>query len=289
MKTKKSSKAKISNLFAALTMIICLVIGFLMWKYVMGNPANFEGYITPDKLMADPSLHQINPSDSNVMPVAGNLLGMIFKGGYIVPVLMGMLLMALVFSIERYFAITKAEGKGNLSKFVQAVKAKISGGQMADAKEMCDKQKGSVANVVRAALVKYDEVTAEGFDSDKAAESLGKEIEEATSLEMPALQNNMTIISTLVSLGTLFGLLGTVTGMIRAFSGLAHAGTPDQAALATGISEALVNTATGIATSIIATISYNYFTSKIDTLTYFIDEAGATITETYRKLKGQKK
>jgi len=98
------------------------------------------------------------------------------------------------------------------------------------------------------------------------------------------------IISTMVSIGTLFGLLGTVTGMIRAFAGLSVSGAPDQAQLATGISEALVNTATGILTSILATIFYNSFTSKIDTLTYFIDEAGAAITASYRKLKsGAKK
>jgi biopolymer transport protein ExbB len=87
------------------------------------------------------------------------------------------------------------------------------------------------------------------------------------------LEKNMTILSTLVALGTL-GLLGTVTGMIKAFAALATAGTPDQAQLANGISEALINTATGISTSALAIITYNFFTSKIDTLTYSIDEAG---------------
>ena len=114
-----------------------------------------------------------------------------------------------------------------------------------------------------------------------------KEIEEATSLEMPMLEKNMTIIATLVSIGTLMGLLGTVSGMIKAFSGLAAAGAPDQAALATGISEALINTATGIGTSTLAIISYNLFTSKIDKLTYSIDEAGFAITQAYRRMKGK--
>ncbi len=272
MKTNTSSSAKASNVFAALTIIICFVIGYCIWKFVMGNPENFE-----------------NMDPENGMPLPGNILGMIYKGGFIVPALMGLLLMALVFSIERFFVLSRAEGKGNLDKFVQNVRGRVSEGQIADAKELCDKQKGSVANVINAALVKYEEVRAEGFDSEKAAEMIGKEVEEATSLEMPALEKNMTILATLVSIGTLLGLLGTVSGMIKAFSGLAVAGTPDQAALATGISEALVNTATGIATSIVATISYNFFTAKIDTLTYFIDEAGATITATYRKMKGGKK
>lgn len=97
------------------------------------------------------------------------------------------------------------------------------------------------------------------------------------------LEKNLTILSTLVSLGTLLGLMGTVSGMIKAFAGLATSGTPDQAELANGISEALINTLTGITTSALAVVVYNYFTSKIDTLTYFIDEAGFTITQAYRR------
>ncbi|MDR0511100.1 MAG: MotA/TolQ/ExbB proton channel family protein [Rikenellaceae bacterium] len=150
----------------------------------------------------------------------------------------------------------------------------------------CSKQKGAVANVIHAALVKFKEVSAEGLNADDASEALSKEVEEATSLEMPTLEKNMTILATLVSIGTLFGLLGTVTGMIKAFAGLSVAGTPDTAQLATGISEALINTATGIGTSILATIAYNFFTAKIDTLTYFIDEAGFAITQSYKKVKG---
>src|SRR5690606_11792178 len=107
------------------------------------------------------------------------------------------------------------------------------------------------------------------------------EIEEATALEMPMLEKNMTVIATLVSLGTLVGLLGTVTGMIKAFAALGTGGAPNSAQLANGISEALVNTATGIATSALAVIMYNVFTSKIDKLTYSIDEAGFSIVQTY--------
>lgn len=82
-------------------------------------------------------------------------------------------------------------------------------------------------------------------------------------------------------LATLLGLLGTVIGMIRAFGALAQAGAPDATALSTGISEALINTALGIGTSAIAIIFYNFFTSKIDSLTYGIDEAGYSIVQNF--------
>ncbi len=107
-------------------------------------------------------------------------------------------------------------------------------------------------------MVKYQAVKAEGFSSEDATETIHKEIEEVTSLEMPMLEKNLTIISTLVSLGTLAGLLGTVTGMIKAFAGLAGGGGADSAELANGISEALINTATGISTSALAIIVYNF-------------------------------
>jgi biopolymer transport protein ExbB len=264
---ENGASSKGSNVFAALTIVICIVIGILIWKFVMGHPSNFENN--------DPEGH----------PLPGNYLGMVYKGGFIVPVLMGLLLMALVFSIERFFVIGKAAGKANVEKFVKNVQTLVAQGKVDEAIAECDAQEGSVANVVRAGLTKYQEVKKEGFDSEKATETIQKEIEEATSLEMPMLEKNMTIIATLVSIGTLMGLLGTVSGMIKAFSGLAAAGAPDQAALATGISEALINTATGIGTSTLAIISYNLFTSKIDKLTYSIDEAGFAITQAYRRMK----
>jgi biopolymer transport protein ExbB len=271
----KVKKEKGSNnggdIFSGLVIVACIFVGWLVWKFVMGNPANFEG----------------NNPDGHPLP--GNYLAMVYKGGAIVPVLMGLLLMVVVFSFERFFVLKKAAGKGNLDAFMKKVQANVNQGDIDGAIENCDKQQGSVANAIKAGLVKYNQVKAEGFSSEEATETIHKEIEEVTSLEMPMLEKNMTILSTLVSLGTLAGLLGTVTGMIKAFGALATSGTPDQAALANGISEALINTATGISTSALAIVTYNFFTSKIDTLTYSIDEAANTIVNTYRRFKGSLK
>ena len=261
----KGSKG--SSVFASLTIVICIVIGALLWKFVMGAPANFV------------------KGDPNGQPLPGNYLGMVFKGGMIVPVLMGLLLMTIVFSVERFIVLKKAAGKGNLDIFVKGVLSQIKTGDVQGAIVSCDAQEGSVANVIKAGLLKSEQVKKDGLDVDTATENITKEVEQATSLEMPMLEKHLTIISTLVSIGTLLGLLGTVSGMIKAFAGLAE-GTPDQAELANGISEALINTATGISTSTLPVIAYNYFTSKIDTLTYFIDEAGFAISQAYKRAKG---
>ena len=268
---KKDNGSNGGGMISGIIIVACIFVGWLIWQFIMGNGANFEGGVNTGH------------------PLPGNYLAMVYKGGPIVPVLMGLLLMVIVFSFERYFVISKAAGKGNLDAFMKKVQSSIAGGNIEDAIDACDKQKGSVANAIRAALVKYQDVKKEGFNSEEASEMIHKEIEEATSLEMPMLEKHMTILSTLVSLGTLAGLLGTVTGMIKAFGALATAGTPDQALLANGISEALINTATGISTSALAIVTYNLFTSKIDTLTYSIDEAGTAIVNTYRRLRGSLK
>ena len=268
---KKEGGSKGVGMVSGIIIVACIFVGWIIWQFIMGNGANFEGGLNTGH------------------PLPGNYLAMVYKGGPIVPVLMGLLLMVVVFSFERFSVISKAAGKGNLDAFMRSINVSIKEGHIEDAINACDKQQGSVANAVKSALVKYQEVKKEGFTSEEASETIHKEIEEATALEMPMLEKNLTILSTLVSLGTLAGLLGTVTGMIKAFGALASTGTPDQAALANGISEALINTATGISTSALAIVTYNFFTSKIDTLTYSIDEAGSTIVNTYRKFRGSLK
>ncbi len=263
--TAKKESSSGSNIFASLSIVMCIFVGVLLWKFVMGDPSNFEG--------GDPE---------NGHPLPGNYFGMVYKGGLVVPVLMGLFLMVIVFSFERFFVISKAPGKGNVDQFVKKIQGFIGAGNIDSAISECDKQEGSVANVIKSGLKKYKEMEVEPkMDTEQKCLAIQKDIEEATALEMPMLEQNLTVIATLVSIGTLMGLLGTVTGMIKAFAALSTAGSPDQAALANGISEALINTATGIATSALAIIMYNLFTSKIDKLTYAIDEAGFSIVQTY--------
>lgn len=262
--TAKKENSKGSGIFAGLAIVICIVIGWGLFLLVMGNGSNFQGGVNTGQ------------------PLQGNYFGMVYKGGYIVPFLMSMFLMVIVFSIERFFVISKAAGAGNVDAFVRKVQNMLSANNVDGAISECDKQKGSVAAVIKSGLKKYKEVESDTvMDTEQKCLAIQKDIEEATALEMPMLEQNLTIIATLVSVGTLAGLLGTVTGMIKAFAGLAAAGAADSAELANGISEALINTATGIATSLFAVIAYNFFTSKIDSLTYSIDEAGFSIVQTY--------
>ena len=94
----------------------------------------------------------------------------------------------------------------------------------------------------------------------------------------------MIALSTIASTATMIGLLGTTIGMIRAFNATGHAagGVIDATALATGISEALVNTAGGLFNAIVGIIAYNYFVNKVDSFNYTIDEASYEVVQLFK-------
>ena len=252
-----SKVAGIKNAF--LVVVVCFVVAVLLFIFWFGAESHFEDG---------------HPVD---------LWGTVYKGGVIVPILQTLLLTVIVLSVERWIALSSAKGKGNIAKFVAGVKACLKKNDIEGAQELCKKQKGSVAAVVSAALVRYKEMDMNTtLTKEQKVATLQKEVEEATALEMPALQQNLPIVATLTTLGTLVGLLGTVIGMIKSFQALAASGAPDSTELSTGISEALINTAFGIATGAFAVISYNFYTNKIDNLTYAIDEIGFSIVQTFQ-------
>jgi biopolymer transport protein ExbB len=259
---KKESSTS-SGLFATLTIPICIVVAILIFKFILGDPSHF----------ADGDVENGTTVD---------MFGQFHRGGNLVPVIMSYLLMVIVFSIERFVVIGKASGTGNVDAFVTRVQKALNANNIDAANVECDKQKGSVANVVKSGLKKYREMEVDdNLTIDQKSLAIQKDIEEATALEMPMLEQNLTIIATLVSIGTLTGLLGTVFGMIKAFAELAAAGATNQTKLSASISEALVNTALGISTSALSIIMYNVFTSKIDKLTYAIDETGFSIVQSF--------
>jgi biopolymer transport protein ExbB len=261
--SNKKSQSNAQAIFAGLVFVLAILISIAIHLWVLGAEGNFENN--------DPEKGHPH-----------NVLGTIYKGGFIVPILISILLIVVTFTIERFITIMKAQGKGNISGFIRNIRELISGGRLDEALSVCDRQKGSLANVVRAGLEKYKLVQNDSsMDKEQKVTAIQKDLEEATALELPMLSKNLVILSTCASIATLIGLIGTVMGMIKSFSALANAGAPDSNALATGISEALINTALGITGSCIAIIFYNFFSSKIDSITYGIDEANFSIVQTF--------
>jgi len=253
--------------FPVIVVILAFVAAISTYMFILGNKANF---INED------------PANQPISEGYRSYFGTIYKGGIIVPILLASLFLVIIFSIERMLTINKASGTGSIESFLRRVKGHLNSNNIDAAITECNKQKGSVGNVVLEGLNKYKQVLG-NHDMNKEQKQIAikEEVEEATALELPMLQRNLAIIATIASIATLMGLLGTVIGMIRAFHALAQAGAPDAIALSTGISEALINTAFGIGTSALAIIMYNYFTAKIDVLTYRIDEAGFSINQSF--------
>jgi biopolymer transport protein ExbB len=263
-----------SSVFNTLVIIICLILGFAIYYKILGNPINFEGGF---------DLIKNKIPTEKWHPVPGNLLAMMYKGGIIVPVLMTVILVLLTFVIERFISLTRASGRGSLGKFVRTIQDLLSEGKIEEAKAACDKQKGSLANVVKAGLHRYRDLQNDAtLPNDQKVLALQKDLEEATALELPMMSKNLVILSTIASISVLIGLIGTVLGMIRAFQAMAQAGgAPDALQLSTGISEALINTAFGISGSTIAILLFNFFSSKVDAMTYKIDESNFSLAQTF--------
>jgi biopolymer transport protein ExbB len=262
-----------SNVISWIAPVACIILGFIIWRFVLGNPSNFE---KPDPAGGFWPDHK-GPK--------GGLVKM-YEGGIIVPILIASFLTVVVFVIERMLTISKATGNGNIAEFIRKVQYHLANKNVDQAISECDRQKGSVGNVMKAGLRKYKEmITNTELNTEQKVLNIQKEVEEATALELPMLEKNLVFLSTIASVATLLGLLGTVLGMIKSFSALgAEGGGAAAAELSKGISEALYNTALGIGTSAIAIIMYNIFTTKIDGITYGIDESGFTLTQSFASM-----
>jgi biopolymer transport protein ExbB len=257
------------NIISWIAPVVSILAGYLIWRFILGNGANFEkdmgGGFWP----------------KHEGPKTG--LARMYEGGIIVPILLGCLLLVITICVERLMTILKASGRTSPTEFIRKVQYHLANKNVDAALTECDKQRGSVGNVMKSGLKKYKEMMSDNtLTTDQKVLSIQKEVEEATALELPMLEKNLVFLSTIASVATLLGLLGTVLGMIRSFSALGSVGGSNAAQkLSQGISEALYNTALGIGTSAVAIIMYNIFTTKIDGITYGIDESMMTLTQSF--------
>ncbi len=249
--------------FVLILFFFAMAAGIAIWEFILGNPSNFSDPLTRHK------------------PLAGNFLGMSYVGGPIVSLLICLSIMVFAVVIERTLTLKKAAGNQPIPKFFKNVVDLIREDKYDEAVAACDKQRGSVANVIKAALTRFQEVTSSkaNIDKEKQLIEVQRAVEETLMLETPLLEKNLVALSTIASVATMAGLLGTTIGMIRAFSALAQSGAPDAIALSTGISEALINTAGGLFAAILGIVFYNFFTTKVDGFTFQIDEANYNVMQ----------
>jgi biopolymer transport protein ExbB len=246
--------------FLWLSILITAAVAITIYWFVLGNPENFR--------------------DGENRQVPENLLGTVYTGGYVVPFLITLTLLNLTLVFERTFSLRKANGRSSLPSFLKTVQSNLMGGKIDEAIKACDAQRGSAASIIRTGLERYKTIVDDKkLDAEKKMAETQRAIEEATSLETPLLERNLIALSTIASIATMAGLLGTTIGMIRAFAALARAGAPDAIQLSIGISEALINTALGLLAAIVGIVAYNFFVTKVDNFTYMIDEASYNVVQ----------
>jgi len=234
------------TIFVTLNTVISFAIGYIIWGIILAKAE------------------------------AGTIAHSVHQGGPLVIVLIAILLMLLAFVVERFLSLRVAKGTSSVQVFFKNLIGHLQNNDYESALAACDKQRGTTANVLRAGIERYMRVKDDdSMDTDKKMAATQAAIEEANALEGPLLERNLIAMSTIASIATMVGLLGTTIGMIRAFAATGHAtgGVIDAQALATGISEALVNTAGGLTSGILGIFFYNFFVNKVDSFNYTTDEA----------------
>jgi biopolymer transport protein ExbB len=240
------------SIFIVLVLIVAIIIGIFVW------------YQLP------PYLHE---------------------GGPLVALLIALSVMLVAFILERVFTLNKAKGKASVQSFFKNMISMLQKEDFDGAVAACEKQRGTVANVLRSGIERYQQVLVTEKTADKRLGETQRAIEEANALEVPLLERNLIALSTIASIATMVGLLGTTIGMIRAFAATGHrvGGIIDAQQLAVGISEALVNTAGGLFNAIVGIVAYNFFVNKVDAFNYTMDEASYEVLQLLKSREAEAK
>lgn len=207
-------------------------------------------------------------------PIGQTGLGKKFvQGG---PFMFGILfvgLVGLVFAIERFWTLQRA--RVNTRKLIGTIITTLRNDGVQAAAEECQRVRGPIAAILYSGLQK----------ADKGPEAVEKAIGTAGTIEMSFLERGLIWISTVTTLGPLIGFLGTVSGMINAFDAIASSDQVNAKVVASGISEALITTASGLIVALPATVAYNYFVSSIDRFVIEMEETSAELIEELERMK----
>jgi biopolymer transport protein ExbB len=185
--------------------------------------------------------------------------------------------LAATIAIERFIVFSKA--KLNVSDFLTKIrKALLVNRNVKEAIKICEQSKGPVASVMKAGLLRYGH----------PREDIEKTIENAALYELDRLEKRLGVLATTANVAPMLGFLGTVAGMIKSFATLAEQGLTNPAAVAVGISEALITTATGLIIAIPAQLVYNWYTTKITRFVRDIETASNMLVETFTEMDSQR-
>ncbi|MBI2841462.1 MAG: MotA/TolQ/ExbB proton channel family protein [Acidobacteria bacterium] len=189
------------------------------------------------------------------------------KGG---PVMWPLLLLSILgITVVVWRAVALREATRDVSPFMGELRKKLLAFDLSGAIRVCSSFPGPVASLVKAGLLRS------GQEKDKVEATL----QDASAHELARLERGLPALATVATIAPLLGFLGTVTGMIRSFDALASVGLNNPSAVAKGISEALITTAAGLMIAIPVQMAYNYFTTRINSMTRAMEAAANAVLD----------
>ena len=191
------------------------------------------------------------------------------KGGPIMYLIFLTSILAVAVIFERLWHLHRA--KIDTNKFMDSISNTLKRNRIMEAIELCEQTPGPIAHIVKAAILKHD----------RSKQEIKEAIEDAGIHEIPRLEKNLGILSTIASITPLLGLLGTVVGMVHAFQIIQEKATAlspvSPGDLAGGIWEALLTTVAGLIVAIPAFIIYNYLVSRVENMTLDMERSATDL------------
>ena len=205
-----------------------------------------------------------------------SLWNLFLKGGIIIfPIFFcGVLTIGII--IERLISLKNAEIDNE--KFINEIEGILRRRKIKEALQLCDKNDKPVPRIIKAALLKID----------RSREEVKEAIDDAANYEIPNLEKYLGILATIATISPLLGLLGTVTGLIKAFMVIeAKGGLVNPGDLARGIWEALLTTVVGLIVAIPAYLAYNYFVSRVNNIILDMEKSATRLLDVIFLIKSE--
>ena len=210
------------------------------------------------------------------MTIINQIIALYLKGGIMMWPILLLLLIGVAVIIERLWYMHRI--KLDTAEFMRDIRQAVLKKNIKQAVEMCEQYRGPIATLLKAGLLRYGRPT----------EEIEHAIENAAIHEVGQLEKRLAWLATGANISPMFGFLGTVTGMIKSFDKLAAVGLGNPAAVAKGISEALITTAAGLIVAIPLQIAYNYFIQRVSAFVRDMEISSGMLMETVREVGGER-
>jgi len=195
------------------------------------------------------------------------------KGGNFMWGLLVLSIIGVAVIIER--AITLQKAKADVRSLMEKVVGALKKGKMDEALEICADTRGPIPQILHAGL----------RQAKKGTAAVEKAIETAGIIEMSFLERGLIILATVANVAPLLGFLGTVSGMISAFEAIAQAEQVSAKLVASGISEALITTMSGLMIAIPTQVAHNLFVQRIDRFVVEMEDSAAELVDTLASME----